>query len=233
MDLIECNGLFMSYEGTNVLNGISFSAAEGDFIAVVGENGSGKSTLVKGILGLKQCDAGSICFYGLNRREIGYLPQQTALQRDFPATVSEVVRSGCLNRTGFRPFYNGDDKKRADNAIDCMHLKNVKNRSYRNLSGGQQQRVLLARALAATKKLLLLDEPVSGLDPLAASEMYGFIEKLNKENKVTVLMVSHDLPYALKYANKILHIDSGGGFFGSSAEYTETEFYKGVKNADS
>lgn len=235
MNLIECDNLCMNYEGVCALNCISFTAAEGDFISVVGENGSGKSTLVKGILGLKQYSSGTIKLNAMKQTEIGYLPQQADHQRDFPATVSEVVLSGCLNRTGLRPFYNKVEKAKADGAIKSMKLDSVKRRSYRELSGGQQQRVLLARALCATEKLLLLDEPTTGLDPVTTSELYNLIHELNKEKGVTVLMVSHDMDGATKYANKILHINSGGSFFGTTDEYKNTAFFNKMhkgENAD-
>ena len=174
--LIECKNLTAGYEGMPVVKDLSFNVSAGDYLCIVGENGSGKSTLMKTILGLRSALSGEIIFGdGLKQTEIGYLPQQTAAQKDFPATVREVVLSGCLGRKGLSPFYSKADKKLCDDNIDLLGITGITHRSYRNLSGGQQQRVLLARALCATGKLLLLDEPVSGLDPMVTAEMYEII----------------------------------------------------------
>ena len=198
--LIECKNLTAGYEGMPVVKNLSFNVSAGDYLCIVGENGSGKSTLMKTLLGLRSPLCGEIIFGdGLKQTEIGYLPQQTAAQKDFPATVREVVLSGCLGRKGLSPFYSKADKKQCDDNIELLGITHIAHRSYRNLSGGQQQRVLLARALCATKKLLLLDEPVSGLDPIVTAEMYEIISKLNREQGVTIIMISHDLQGALKY----------------------------------
>lgn len=228
MKLIECKDLCMKYEGISAFENLSFSVDEGDFLCIVGENGSGKSTLIKGLLGLKQYSSGSISFSGVKQKEIGYLPQQTVAQKDFPATVYEVVLSGCLNRNGIFPFYTKENKGRAASEIKKMKIDNIVKKSYRNLSGGQQQRVLLARALCATEKLLLLDEPVSGLDPLVTSEMYEVISELNEKNKVTVIMVTHDIHNAAHYSNKILHMSGSGYFFGSTEEYMKTDIFRAM-----
>ena len=228
MKLIECKDLCMKYEGISAFENLSFSVDEGDFLCIVGENGSGKSTLIKGLLGLKQYSSGSIVFSGVKQKEIGYLPQQTVAQKDFPATVYEVVLSGCLNRNGIFPFYTKENKERAASEIKKMKIDNIMKKSYRNLSGGQQQRVLLARALCATEKLLLLDEPVSGLDPLVTSEMYEVISELNEKNKVTVIMVTHDIHNAAHYSNKILHMSGSGYFFGSTEEYMKTDIFRAM-----
>ena len=196
--LIECKNLTAGYEGMPVVKNLSFNVSAGDYLCIVGENGSGKSTLMKTLLGLRSPLCGEIIFGdGLKQTEIGYLPQQTAAQKDFPATVREVVLSGCLGRKGLSPFYSKADKKQCDDNIELLGITHIAHRSYRNLSGGQQQRVLLARALCATKKLLLLDEPVSGLDPIVTAEMYEIISKLNREQGVTIIMISHDLQGAL------------------------------------
>ena len=180
--LIECKNLTAGYEGMPVVKDLSFNVSAGDYLCIVGENGSGKSTLMKTILGLRSPLSGEIIFGdGLKQTEIGYLPQQTAAQKDFPATVREVVLSGCLGRKGLSPFYSKADKKLCDDNIELLGITGIAHRSYRNLSGGQQQRVLLARALCATGKLLLLDEPVSGLDPMVTAEMYEIISRLNRE----------------------------------------------------
>lgn len=231
--LIECKELTAGYEGTPVVKDLSFTVSAGDYLCIVGENGSGKSTLMKTLLGLRSALSGEIIFAdGLKQKEIGYLPQQTAAQKDFPATVREVVLSGCLGRKGLSPFYSKADKKLCDDNIELLGISGIARRSYRNLSGGQQQRVLLARALCATKKLLLLDEPVSGLDPMVTAEMYEIISRLNRENGVTIIMISHDLQGALRYGTKILHMESGAYFFGTTTEYRSTDIFHAMSTCD-
>jgi zinc transport system ATP-binding protein len=195
----------------------------GDYLCIVGENGSGKTTLMKGLLGLHKPAGGHIAFDGIKQSEIGYLPQQTPVQKDFPASVQEVVLSGCLNRHGLLPFYSRADKKQTGDNLTRLGISDLKKKSYRDLSGGQQQRVLLARALCATGKLLLLDEPVAGLDPLMACELYALIDRLNKELGITIIMVSHDMKSAVQYANKILHMGTSVVFFGPTEEYKKTD----------
>lgn len=230
MSLIKTDQLTLSYENMTVIEGLSFNVEGGDYLCIVGENGSGKSTLVKALLGLKKPVGGTIEFGdGLLRKEIGYLPQQTNAQRDFPASVAEVVISGCLNSRGIRPFYSAKERKAAAENIERLGLTELKNRSYRELSGGQQQRVLLARALCATKKLLLLDEPVTGLDPMVTAELYELIAEINKSG-VTIVMVTHDMASALKYASHILCLTESDSFFGSVSEFLESgvsDFLKG------
>ena len=219
MSQLTCTALSLGYEGKEILSNLSFSVEAGDYVCILGENGSGKTTLMRTILGLHKPMKGSITTGdGLNRREIGYLPQQNSIQRDFPATVREIVISGFQGQCGFRPFYTREQKRRADENIELMGISHLKNRCYRELSGGQQQRVLLARALCATRKMLFLDEPVAGLDPKVTQEMYALIEKLNKELGITIIMISHDIRAAIQFSNKILHIGSEI-FFGSRDEY--------------
>lgn len=197
----------VGYEKRIVADKINFQINEGDYLYIVGENGSGKSTLMKCILGLEKPVGGRIEFGdGLKQKEIGYLPQQSFIQRDFPATVKEIVLAGCLNRLGFRPFFGKKEKQMAEEAMKKLEISDLADRSYPELSGGQQQRVLLARALCATGKVLLLDEPVAGLDPYAQEQLYALIYKINKEEKITVIMVSHDMEAAKMYATHILHI---------------------------
>ena len=218
MAQITCKDLTLGYDNNVIVKNLNFSVNWGDYLAIVGENGSGKSTLMKTILGLiKPLDGTIITGDGVKKDEIGYLPQQTVVQKDFPASVWEVVISGCLTRTGLRPFYNKEEKAIALENIEKMGLKGYEKRSYKELSGGQQQRVLLARALCATRKILLLDEPVSGLDPIVTAEMYELIENLNKSG-TTIIMISHDVASSLKYATHILHIGSEV-FFGTKDEY--------------
>lgn len=223
MQLLDCQNVTMSYDAHIVVNNISFDLDRGDYLCIVGENGSGKSTLVKGILGLLKPMKGNIVFNGIKQTQIGYLPQQTIVQKDFPANVFEVVLSGCLNRRGLLPFYSKEEKKRADNNINKLGISELKKKSYRNLSGGQQQRVLLARALCSTEKLLLLDEPVTGLDPIMTSDLYNLINKLNREEGITVIMISHDINSAVKYGNKILHMDTKVAFYGLKEKYLSTD----------
>ena len=219
MAQLTCQNLCVGYDGKSVLQDLNFEVFVGDYLCIVGENGSGKSTLMKTILGLQMPISGRILTGdGLRKNEIGYLPQQTVVQKDFPASVREIVLSGCQGRCGSRPFYNKEEKKLVADAMEKMRVAPLAKRCYRTLSGGQQQRVLLARALCATQKMLLLDEPVSGLDPKVTAEMYILIEKLNREDGITVVMISHDLNAALQYASHILHIGDSV-FFGTKAAY--------------
>ncbi len=218
MALLTIRNLSVGYGSHAVAENISFDVNEGDYLCIVGENGSGKSTLMRTLLKLQEPLKGEITTgEGLQRREIGYLPQQTAPQKDFPASVYEIVLSGCLGRSGLRPFYSREEKALARENMARMGIEGLSNRAYRELSGGQQQRVLLARALCAARRILLLDEPVSGLDPNATAEMYDLIEGLNRE-KITIIMISHDLAAALHYASHILHIGAEV-FFGTKEEF--------------
>ena len=221
MSQLICSGLTLGYEGHVVLRGLDFSVDAGNYLCIVGENGSGKSTLMKTILGLLKPVSGTIAWGGdLRENEIGYLPQQTVVQKDFPATVQEIVLSGCQGRAGRRPFYNKAEKELARQNMEKMGISPLSRRCYRELSGGQQQRVLLARALCATRKILLMDEPVSGLDPRVTAEMYDLIRRLNREG-VTVIMISHDIAAAVRYASHILHIGDEV-FFGTVEEYRQS-----------
>ena len=224
MPLITVQNASFRYDGREVVSDLDFTIERGDYLCVVGENGSGKSTLIKGMLGLKAPYSGSILFEeGLFAREIGYLPQQKESQRDFPASVLEVVLSGTLNSLGFRPFYTRKQREIAQAQLICVGMDSLKNASFRDLSGGQQQRALLARALAATRKLIILDEPVSGLDPLATAEMYRLIQHVNRDHGVTVIMVSHDPHAAAHEAGRVLHLENKQLFYGTAAEYRKSE----------
>ena len=222
MELITCRDLSLGYEGHPVAEHISFTVNEGDYLCIVGENGSGKSTLVKTLLGLQTPLSGELV-KGKNATGIGYLPQQTPVQRDFPATVEEIVLSGFLAKMGMRPFYSKSEKKLAAEKMERLGVLQFAKRCYRELSGGQQQRVLLTRAICATENLLLLDEPVAGLDPKVTAEMYELIKELNQEDKITILMVSHDIHAVLSYATHILHVLHGSAFFGTTEEYLQSE----------
>ncbi len=222
--IIEVKNLNMSYERVEVLHDVSFSLNAGEWLSIVGENGSGKTTLLKGIAGLLPAKSGEIKFGGgVTRKTVGYLPQQTAIQRDFPACVHEVVLSGCTGSNRIFGIRSSADKKRAHEAIHELGIEEIHHRPYCDLSGGQQQRVLLARALCATRKLLLLDEPVTGLDPVVSAEMYASIKLLNEKHGVAVIMVSHDIAGAVKYSDKILHIGNSVEFFGTTDDYKKTE----------
>ena len=222
MALITVKDLSLGYDSQVIVKGLNFAVSTGDYLCIVGENGSGKTTLMKTLLHLRQPLAGSIVFGdGLKANEIGYLPQQTVIQRDFPASVREIVLSGCQGSLGIRPFYNREEKKRAEDNMERMRISDLAGRCYRELSGGQQQRVLLARALCATRKVLLLDEPVAGLDPNGTALMYDLIEELNREG-ITVIMISHDIVAAVRYADHILHIGDGV-FFGTKEEYLASD----------
>ncbi|MDR0326480.1 MAG: metal ABC transporter ATP-binding protein [Oscillospiraceae bacterium] len=223
MSQLACEDLTLGYEGKAVVSGLSFSVNAGDYLCVVGENGSGKSTLMNALLGLKAPMSGRVLTDdGVGPREIGYLPQRTVVQKDFPASVREVVRSGCLNRRGLRSFYNKAEKQMAEGNMEKLEIAPLAKRCYRDLSGGQQQRVLLARALCAARKILLLDEPAAGLDPKAAFEMYRLIAELNHDG-ITVVMISHDIA-ALRYASHVLHIAGRSAlFFGTAREYLASE----------
>ena len=219
-----CKNVGFAYGGETVLSGVNFSVNAGDYLCIVGENGSGKSTLMKGILGLKEPSEGEIVFGdGLKANEIGYLPQQTGIQRDFPASVGEVVLSGRISGMGHRLFYSRADREAASENLERMGIEELKDRCYMELSGGQQQRVLLARAMCATKKLLLLDEPVTGLDPNAANEMYNLIKLINLCDKISVIMVTHDVHEAVRYATHILGLGHGQLFFGGVEEYRKSD----------
>lgn len=236
MSLISYHEASFAYEGNIAVSGLNFEVHSGDYLCIVGENGSGKSTLIKGLLRLKTPQSGSILTGdGLKSDEIGYLPQQTAAQKDFPASAFEVVLSGRMGARGIHPFYSKADKQAARDNIKRLGIEHLQKRCYRELSGGQQQRVLLARALCATKKLLLLDEPVAGLDPVVTQELYHFIADINKSDGLTVIMVSHDIASAVKYASHILHLKTKQMFFGKTEDYAKSNigrYFIGVEEKD-
>jgi zinc transport system ATP-binding protein len=222
MALLTIQNLSLGYDSHAIVENLNFSVNTGDYLCIVGENGSGKTTLMKTLLHLQEPVSGQILIGDrLKKNEIGYLPQQTIVQKDFPASVREIVLSGCQGRCGLRPFYNKNEKQLAEDNMERMGISALRNRCYRELSGGQQQRVLLARALCATRKVLLLDEPVSGLDPKATAEMYSLIADLNHEG-ITIIMISHDIAAAVRYASHILHIGTTV-FYGTRDEYMESD----------
>lgn len=223
MALIKGTDVSLGYEGKIIVDGLNFEVNKGDYLCIIGENGSGKTTLMKTLLGQKNVTDGKIEFGdGLHQNEIGYLPQQTAVQKDFPASVKEIVLSGCLNSSGMRPFYTKEQKALAGSNMQKLGISELSKRCYRELSGGQQQRVLLARALCATKKLLVLDEPAAGLDPIVTQHLYHLISDINRDG-VTVIMVSHDMHTAAQYASHILHIAYRPMFFGTKEDYLKSD----------
>ena len=222
--IFECKDVTLGYENKVVAKNLNFKIDQGDYLCVVGENGTGKSTLIKTLLGLIKPLNGEVIanVQGKNHKGVGYLPQQTQSQKDFPASVWEVVLSGVLNNDHRCPFYNKKDKAEAEKNMEKLNILDLKKRCYIELSGGQQQRVLLARALCATDSVLILDEPVTGLDPAASMELYETIKDLNKKENVTIIMVSHDIKNALNYATHILHLEQENDFFGTVEEYKKS-----------
>ncbi|MCL2883925.1 MAG: metal ABC transporter ATP-binding protein [Oscillospiraceae bacterium] len=221
MALITCKNVGYHYDARHGIRDVNFTLEAGDYLCIVGENGSGKSTLMKCLLGLLKPE-GELRYEGVKPREIGYLPQGSAVRADFPASVTEVTLSGCLSRHGLLPFYSRRDRETAQTHLASMGLSELRRKPCCELSKGQQQRVMLARALCAAKRLLLLDEPVTGLDPIGASNMYALLQELNREG-MTILMISHDIRSALTYGNKILHMASAPLFFGSTQSYLKTQ----------
>ena len=219
MPLITLKNVTLSYENTNVIENLSLEILEGDYLCIIGENGSGKSTLMNAILGLKKQSAGKIELHHLKRQQIGVLPQQNPVSKDFPALVEEVVISGCLNRCSKGPFLSNNARKLAFENMEKVGITSLASRPYRDLSGGQQQRVALARALCAAEKMLVLDEPVSGLDAKSTADIYSLIYDLNRKDGMTVVTVTHDIPAALRYGTKVLRINKDSIFSGSVDEY--------------
>lgn len=223
MAYIKCEDLALGYDGIPVTEHVSFCVEKGDYLCILGENGAGKSTLVKTLLGLVKPLSGNIVMGdGLSQGEIGYLPQQNNMQKDFPATVEEIVLSGTLNSVGLRPFYGKEQKELARESMERLGVDHLRKKSFRCLSGGQQQRVLLARALCLAGKLILLDEPVAGLDPKVTNELYELIKELNGSG-ISIIMVTHDIKVAGKYASHVLHMGREDMFFGTVEEYNTSK----------
>lgn len=219
MSQITCRDLTIGYDGQAIRKNISFSINEGEYLYIIGENGAGKTTLMRTILGIQAPLSGQVLLdETIQNGGIGYLPQQTQIQRDFPASVGEIILSGCQNNMGLRPFYRRKEKNKAMDMMEKLHIKQLQNCCYRELSGGQQQRVLLARALCASEKILLLDEPVAGLDPQATRDLYELIADINHEDRITVIMISHDMDAVEKYASHVLCFGDSL-FYGTKQEY--------------
>ena len=231
--LIKVTNASFGYDGKTAVSGLDFSVNSGDYLCIIGENGSGKSTLIKGLLRLMRPQSGDVELGNVSPEEIGYLPQQTAAQKDFPASVFEVVLSGRLSKQGFRPFYSKADRKIANENIARLGIQKLKRKCYRELSGGQQQRALLARALCGAKKILFLDEPAAGLDPLVSRELYSLVDKINRETGIAVIMVSHDIETAVAYASHVLHLNTKQKFFGTTSDYINSEAGRKFMRGDS
>jgi len=226
LSAVSVKNVSIAYAGKRAVNGVSFELCGGDYLAIVGENGSGKSTLVRGIIGLLPLESGSVIFSG-GKKETGYLPQQTKVRQDFPASVGEVVLSGRAACLGVSPFFSKEDKRIANLYMDRLGIAGFKGRPYSGLSGGEQRRVLLARAFCAARDLLVLDEPTAGLDSVIAAEFYRLLREFREYTRATVIMVSHDVDAAIANAGKILHIESGVKFFGTSEEYVASGLSEG------
>lgn len=228
MALIKCEDLAIGYEKDLLIEDLNFHVNAGDHLCIVGENGSGKSTLMRTLLGQNKPISGRIIYGdGLNAKQLGYLPQQTPAQKDFPASAYEIVLSGCLNSCKLLPFYSKKQKSLAREKMELLRIGDLATRCYRELSGGQQQRVLLCRALCATEKLILLDEPVAGLDPESVSDMYSAIDAL-KNDGIAVIMISHDANEALSHATHVLHVAHKPKFFGNVKDYLESDAYRAL-----
>lgn len=223
--LLECKDLCISIDDRQILNNVNFSVDENDFICIVGENGTGKTTLTNAILGLVPVTSGSIYLHGISKSDIGYLPQKIRIENNFPASVQEIVMSGFVGKSFFKPFYTKSQRCKADDSMKLLSIDAIKKRSFLELSGGQQQRVLLARAICAAEKLVLLDEPITGLDTNASDNFYGLIKHLNSHHGIAVVMVTHDIERSVKYCNKVLHLGAGKQFFGKTDDYLQTELY--------
>ncbi len=226
--LLKCENITIAYDRINIMENVCMEICSGDYISIIGENGTGKSSLIKGILGLGPMKNGEIIYgEGIEKKSLGYLPQQTPAQGDFPASVREVVLSGSLTYDKFSPFYSQQSKKKAKSVMERLGIADMAKKTFGNLSGGQKQRVLLARALLATGNVLFMDEPISGLDPIVTQQFYEIVEDLNKRDKMTIVMVSHDIANAMKYSNKILHMKDNDYFFGTIGEYRNSNLARG------
>lgn len=217
MNLISCENISLGYGSQIVVENLNFTVDDGDYLCIIGENGAGKSTLIKTLLNLQKPLSGKIFLKNISAGDIGYLPQQNLIQKDFPASVEEIILSGCLARKKFLPFYSSEDKKIAAQNMERLKISALAKKCFRELSGGQQQRILLARALCAAKKILLLDEPTASLDPKAAEDFYKIISELNL-NGMTIIMISHDVNEAIKYSTHILKLGKAI-FFGKKEDY--------------
>lgn len=227
MSLIKCNNIEFKYDNKEILKNISFEVNKGDYLCIIGENGSGKSTLLNIISGVLKPNFGTVVLGDeLSKREIGYLPQQAEIHENFPASVYEVVISGCVNKLRLKPFYTRKEKQIANYNMNLLEISDIKNKCFHELSGGQKQRVLLARTLCSAENIILLDEPVSGLDPVITESFYNIINHLNSEHGTTIVMVSHDITNSLKYASHIIYLGKDLFYYGSKSDFLSSEFSK-------
>ena len=230
MSLIKCNNIEFKYDGKEILKNISFEVNKGDYLCIIGENGSGKSTLLNILTGILKPNNGTVTLSNnLSKKEIGYLPQKSEIYENFPASVYEVVISGCVNKLSIIPFYRRKEKQIANYNMNLLEISNIKNKCFHELSGGQKQRVLLTRTLCSTRDVILLDEPVSGLDPIITESFYNVVNHLNSEHGTTVVMVSHDIQNCLKYASHILYIGKDLFYYGSKSDFLNSEFSKNIR----
>lgn len=236
MAIITTKDLTLAYDGADVVKNLNISIDKGDYLCIIGENGSGKSTLAKALLGLITPVCGKIEYNNITKNRIGYLPQQTNVQKDFPASVYEIVMSGFVGKTSFFPFYTKKQKQKADKIMKTLGIIDIKKSCYNELSGGQQQRILLSRALCGADNILVLDEPVANLDPVITNELYDILHTLNKNENYTIIMVSHDMHSVKKYATKVLHLAQNNYVFDSAENYINSslasDFIGGELNAD-
>lgn len=221
MSLIEVVHLTLGYDHQEVISDLSLTIEEGDFVCIVGPNGAGKSTFVKGLLGILKPMRGKVLFHDLKQNFIGYMPQESKVDKHFPASVMEIVLSGTLNQVGWNSFYHKKEKQKAEETLKLLGISSLKNQHFSDLSGGQRQKVLLARGLCASSKLLILDEPSNNLDQSSKMELYQILKSLNQNKGMTILMITHDLDHHNLIGNKILSLEKGHYFYGSVEEFVK------------
>lgn len=221
MNIININNLSLGYNNIPVIQNLNVKINDGDFVCIVGSNGVGKSTLIKGILGLLKPISGSIELNNIKKNFIGYMPQETKVDSNFPASVYEIVLSGTLNKVGLKPSYSKELKKIADDNLKLLDIYSLKDKCFNELSGGQRQRVLLARSLCSTSKILILDEPSNNLDYNSKKNLYKILQYLNEEKTMTIIMVTHDLDHNNLIGNKILSLQKGNYFYGNTNDFVK------------
>lgn len=227
MNLIKVTDLSViykiGYKTMFALKNISFDVNSGEYICIIGDNGAGKTTLIKSLLSLNDISSGKIEI-NCKRNEISYLPQNSSIPLDFPATVEEIVLTGTQDDKIKAFFYGVNQKKMANSAMEKARITNLAKRRFGELSGGQQQRVLFARAIAKNPKVLILDEPCTGLDSSTCKDFYKLLDDVNSIERVTIIMVLHDLSAVKKYASKIIALnDNKLAFCGSISNWKQLE----------
>jgi zinc transport system ATP-binding protein len=222
MQLVEIDRLSYAYSGDLVLDNISFTIDEGDILGIIGPNGAGKTTLFSCMLGLLDDYTGTIKILGEDIKKknskvfksIGYIQQKKTIEQNFPATVEEIVSLGIT-------IMDKTSKEKIDLALETVGLSAQKDRRVGELSGGQQQRVLIAKAMVNNPKLLILDEPVTGIDLEMQNKFYSLLKKLNQENKITIIWASHDLDAVNRFATSVACINRSMFFHGKTYEFFE------------